>query len=75
MRYYWYICIVAFVGASKSQLGGPIFYRCWFIPSLSPVIILLYIYIDIYIYMHTLTSVFSALALAKVVGCHPAAAA
>ena len=34
-----FICIVPPLGEFKSQRGGPIFYRCWFILSLSPVII------------------------------------
>ena len=47
------IRIVPPLGAFKSQLGGPIFYRCWFISSLSsPVFMrlsILYIYWVFYI--------------------------
>ena len=42
-NYIYSICRVPPLGAFKSQLGGPIFYRCWFI-ILSPVIIVLYVY-------------------------------
>ena len=41
---YLYIYIVLPLGAFKSQLGGPISYRCCFL-SLTTVILLLYIYV------------------------------
>ena len=59
-----FICIVPLLGAFKAQLGGPIFYRCWFISSLSsPVImrlsILIYIYMYVYSSCHLIVSVFA----------------
>ena len=54
-----FICIVPPLGAFKSQLGGPIFYRCWLISSLSPVIIRIYIYIYAYSSCHLVVGVFA----------------
>ena len=45
-----YVCmLVPPLGAYKSQLGGHIFYRCWFIWSTSTVIIRLYFYVYIHL--------------------------
>ena len=56
-----FICIVPPLGAFKSQLGGPIFYRCWFISSLSsPVFMRLSIlYIYVYSSCHLIVGVFA----------------
>ena len=50
-------CIVRPLGAYKSQLGGPISYRCWFLPSMSTLILyILHIYIYILLYSHLFIS-------------------